>query len=155
MGDEILTVGAALRTINQASHHALVSFTLELYEANHVISKALLSQHQGSPLDTYEGQKASVAESEGNTITLNDEPTQSSTQSETQNMLHAEVRPSRSEIALVKLAEYCLHTRAINSEYRGGRSDLHLMFRKAMISNSPAVLAALKRFLVKKKRSAE
>jgi hypothetical protein len=29
------------------------------------------------------------------------------------------------------------------------------MFRKAMISNSPAVLAALKRFLVKKKRSAE
>jgi predicted ATPase len=151
MEDDILTVGAALRTINQASHYALASFTPELYEANHVISEALLNRHQRRHLDTDEYRKSNAAENEGNT-TLNDKATQAPTQSENQNTLHTKVWLGRSETALVKLAEYWLHTRAIDSEHRGRRSDLPLILRKAIISNSPAVLAVLRKFYIKRKR---
>jgi hypothetical protein len=144
MGEEILTVGAALRTINQASHHALASFTLELYEANHVISKALLGKHHS--LNTVEGHCS--------TTTVNEELVQTPTQSENQNRLHMEAWPSRSDTALVNLAEYWLHIRAIHLKYSGGRGDLPVIIRKAMISNSPAVLSLLRKFLAKRKRSA-
>jgi hypothetical protein len=155
MEEDILTIGAALRTINQASHHALASFPLELHEANHVISEALLSAHQRRHLSSCEYQETNVAESECNTTTLNDKPTQTQTQSETQNTRRTKEWVSRPKTALVKLVEYWLHTRAINPEHRGGRGDLPLILHKAMILNSPAVLAVLRKFFVKRKNLAK
>jgi hypothetical protein len=155
MEEDILAIGAALRTVNQASHYALASFPLELHEANHVISEALLSVYQRRHLNSREYQETIEAESECNTTTLSDKPTQTPTQSETQNTRRTKVWLCRPEAALVKLGEYWLHTGALNPEHRGGRGDLPLILHKAMISNSPMVLAVLRKFFVKRKKLAK
>jgi hypothetical protein len=153
MEDEILTVGAALRTINEASYYALVSFTPELYEANYIISKTLLSK---SRLNPNECQKILAAESESDRTAVNNKPVQLQKQNENQNMLHTgKVLPISSEAALMHLAEYWLHIKAINSKNRGARSDIPLILRNAVISNSPTVLALLKKVLIKRKRLAK
>jgi hypothetical protein len=142
-GDEFSIVGAALRTINQASYHVLASFALELYEANHVISEALLSKHQSRHLNTDEPQGKIAAESESIITTSNDKPSQD------------QRWPYRPETALGNLVEYWLYKKAMNSEHDGACSGLPLTLRKAIISNSPAVVALLRKFCMKRKRLAQ
>jgi hypothetical protein len=136
--EEIVDVGAALRTINQASYDVLASFTLELYEANHAISGALLSKIP--------------ARSKSSTTTGNDKRFQPQNQGEVQDALHTSVWYCRPETALMNLAEYWLHERAMGSESNGARSGIPLTLRKAIISNSPAVIALLRKAFIKRKR---
>jgi hypothetical protein len=149
MVTNVLAVQAALRTICQAPTHALVSCSLELHEANFAIAEALLSlskshKYQGHLVDHEDQERVTTSE---------DKPPSDRGGNNDQNRLQkCETWLSRPETAVVNLAQYWLQTRAFGSEYKSGQNEIPLIIRKAVVSNSPAVLAVLKRVFIKRRR---
>jgi hypothetical protein len=140
MADECLAVRGALRTINQASHHALVSCSRELHEVNFVVARALLSLSSNTQSSITSNEKDSHNTiAAGITTTQNTESTYLKPQSEAQNVIQKyRLWPSKSENALVSLAQCWLQSKTMGLEERGGLEEFPLALRKAVISNSPA-----------------
>jgi hypothetical protein len=158
MTDNLLAVRAALVTIRQASCRSLVSCSAELLEANIAIAEALLSRNkstrepQSHPANEVEDGETFAAKSTGDIVILNDAPAHSPSKSDAPKALEKyKTWLSRPEIALVNLAQYWLQTRTMASEYRGGRDDLPIILRKAMVSSSPAVFALLRKSVSKRR----
>jgi hypothetical protein len=149
MATNVLAVQAALRTICQAQNQALVSCSLELHEANLAIAEAFLSlskshRYQGPLIDHEDQERVTTSE---------DKPPSARGQNDDQNGPQKyETRLSRSETAVVNLAQYWLQVRALSSEHKSGHNEIPLVIRKAVISNSPAVLALLKKLFIKRRR---
>lgn len=154
MAEETLAVNAALRTISQASQHALASCSLELHEANLVIAKALLTLSESYKDYGYATksslQRCATGESFSAKLTTLEG------QHESRNALEKETTwLSKPDNALVNVAQYWLQTRAMAPEHRSRRDDLPLIVRRAVISNSPAVLALLRKLFIKRSRLAK
>jgi hypothetical protein len=130
MADEVLVVSFALKTISAASHESIVSCLPELFQANLAIAKALL-------LHSQQGHQIEVV--------------QNRAQNGNQTWI------SRPETAIVDFAQHWLQRRLAGSEYISGQKVFSQAFdiRKAVISSSPVLIALLRKFAKKRKRSAQ
>jgi hypothetical protein len=152
MADDVSAVQTALCLIASTPHKSLALCGSELLYANLAIAKALLSHSQSST--QVEGQD--IGQSEFHAAIPLTETDDVGARNETQITAQSSKSwLSSPENALVSLAHCWLHTTSTALQERGEREELPLAFRNAVISNSPAVLALLRRFVMKSRRFAK